>query len=144
MSDSPSSSVFEDFLTSGSKTRPRNSSSATERSKTAGKEDALNLSQEMFDKVSEYLKSELLASTQDYKLLETFNNLTKEKYQGMSDDAKDLINQVTKLQQSYASFSTYITQIDDISRQVDFIEQVTAELDEYSKQLEYKFKKVLR
>ncbi|KAK9766821.1 hypothetical protein K7432_003812 [Basidiobolus ranarum] len=88
--------------------------------------------------------SVFIASTEDYKLLETFNNLTKEKYQEMSDDAKGLINEVTKLQNSYSNFSPYIAQIDDISRQVEFLEQVTLELDEYSKQLEYKFKKVLR
>ncbi|CAG8485897.1 3319_t:CDS:2 [Paraglomus occultum] len=85
--------------------------------------DVNKLTDEMFGKVAEYLRAEMLATTEDYKLLETMNNVTRERYKEMSAMAQQLM-------------------IDEICEQVDYLGKVTAELDEYSKHLELRLKKV--
>ncbi|CAG8812776.1 13702_t:CDS:2 [Gigaspora margarita] len=98
-------------------------------------QDINKLTEEMFLKVADYLKGEILATTEDYKLLETMNKVTRDRYQEMSKMAQNLVVEMANYQRIYNSFEPYIQQIDEICEQVDFLEKVTNELDEYSKEL---------
>ncbi|PKK66527.1 hypothetical protein RhiirC2_753289, partial [Rhizophagus irregularis] len=100
------------------------------------------LTEEMFSKVGEYLKGELLATTEDYKLLETMNKVTRDRYKEMSGMAQNLVVEMAKLQRIYTDFEPYVQQIDEICDQVDFLEKVAIELDDYSKELETRLKKL--
>nr|CAG8479986.1 13026_t:CDS:2 [Entrophospora candida] len=104
--------------------------------------DVNKLTENMFKKVTEYLKGEILATTEDYRLLENMNILTKERYNEMSFMAQNLVVEMSKLQEIYSDFEPYVKQIDEISEQVDFLEKVTNELDDYSKELESRLKKI--
>ncbi|CAG8683137.1 23941_t:CDS:2 [Dentiscutata erythropus] len=98
-------------------------------------QDINKLTEEMFLKVADYLKGEILATTEDYKLLETMNQVTRDRYQEMSKMAQNLVVEMANFQRIYTSFEPYIQQIDEICEQVDFLEKVANELDEYSKEL---------
>ncbi|GBB85678.1 hypothetical protein RclHR1_12160003 [Rhizophagus clarus] len=102
------------------------------------------LTEEMFSKVGEYLKGEVLATTEDYKLLETMNKVTRDRYKEMSGMAQNLVVEMAKLQKIYSDFEPYVQQIDEICDQVDFLEKVALELDEYSKDLESRLKKITK
>ncbi|CAG8633616.1 8572_t:CDS:2 [Racocetra persica] len=99
-------------------------------------QDINKLTEEMFFKVADYLKGEILATTEDYKLLETMNKVTRERYQEMSKMAQNLVVEMANFQRIYTSFEPYIQQIDEVCEQVDFLEKVANELDEYSKELD--------
>ncbi|CAJ0841071.1 4345_t:CDS:2, partial [Entrophospora sp. SA101] len=111
-----------------------NMSSSTSNDSDGGdksEKDVNKLTENMFKKVTEYLKGEIL----DYRLLENMNILTKERYNEMSFMAQNLVVEMSKLQEIYSDFEPYVKQIDEISEQVDFLEKVTNELDDYSKEL---------
>ncbi|KAF0391072.1 Biogenesis of lysosome-related organelles complex 1 subunit 2 [Gigaspora margarita] len=107
-------------------------------------QDINKLTEEMFLKVADYLKGEILATTEDYKLLETMNKVTRDRYQEMSKMAQNLVVEMANYQRIYNSFEPYIQQIDEICEQVDFLEKVTNELDEYSKELESRLKNLTK
>ncbi|CAM0138240.1 unnamed protein product [Umbelopsis sp. WA50703] len=109
-----------------------------------GQEHVQRLSNNLFKKLTEYTKGELIASSENYKLLETMNNVTKEKYAEMSEMAQRLVKDMSKLQSTYADFSDYMKQIDDISEQADHMEKVCLELDDYTKYLEQKLRNANR
>ncbi|CAH1759297.1 2235_t:CDS:2 [Entrophospora sp. SA101] len=122
-----------------------NMSSSTSNDSDGGdksEKDVNKLTENMFKKVTEYLKGEILATTEDYRLLENMNILTKERYNEMSFMAQNLVVEMSKLQEIYSDFEPYVKQIDEISEQVDFLEKVTNELDDYSKELESRLKKI--
>ncbi|CAG8536778.1 8147_t:CDS:2 [Acaulospora morrowiae] len=95
-----------------------------------------NVTAEMFNKVAEYLKGEMLATNEDYKLLENMNNVTRDRYKEMSGMAQNLVVEMAKLQRIYIDIEPYIQQIDEVCEQIDFLEKVTSELDDYSKELD--------
>ncbi|CAG8507607.1 19051_t:CDS:2, partial [Cetraspora pellucida] len=113
----------------------RQSSPSISEGLSKNQQDINKLTEEMFFKVADYLKGEILATTEDYKLLETMNKVTRERYQEMSKMAQNLVVEMANFQRIYTSFEPYIQQIDEICEQVDFLEKVTNELDEYSKEL---------
>ncbi|CAG8449498.1 6129_t:CDS:10 [Ambispora gerdemannii] len=111
----------------------RGSSSSIEESSKA--KDVNKLTEEMFAKVANYLKAEMLATTEDFKLLEDMNHVTRDRYKEMSSMAQNLMVEMSKLQRIYIDFEPYVQQIDEICEQVDYLEKVTIELDDYSKEL---------
>ncbi|KAJ9090166.1 hypothetical protein DSO57_1005336 [Entomophthora muscae] len=96
------------------------------------------------NKVAEYFRSELLMAGEDLLLLEKFNRLTKEQFEEMSSTAQDLLAGGSKMQQAFSDFEPLLNQIDEISLQVDYLELVANELDEYSYDLEEKVKTIRR
>ncbi|CAO3640751.1 unnamed protein product [Mucor hiemalis] len=99
------------------------------------------LTEDAYKHFAEYTKSELKMTVDDCKLLETMNIATKEKYVQMSQMSQRLMKEMSKLQNTYADFSTFIQQIDDIHQQSIEMEKVAQSLDEYSKHLEQKLLK---
>jgi len=94
----------------------------------------------MFYNISAYLKGELLATSEDYKLLESMNLLASEKYVEMTDVAKGLTSFMKDLQIKYKDFQPYLEKIDEIDTNVTELEKTVLLLDDYTKRLETKFK----
>ncbi|RUS23533.1 biogenesis of lysosome-related organelles complex-1 subunit 2-domain-containing protein [Jimgerdemannia flammicorona] len=107
--------------------------SASDPSLVDPKEHVTRLTEDMFKKVAEYMRGELMATSDDYRLLETMNNVTRDKYSDMSALAQTLMGEMSKVQTTYVDFSRYVVQIDEVSKQIDYLEQVANELDDYSK-----------
>eukprot|EP01089_Gocevia_fonbrunei_P020131 TRINITY_DN7392_c0_g1_i1.p1 TRINITY_DN7392_c0_g1~~TRINITY_DN7392_c0_g1_i1.p1 ORF type:complete len:165 (+),score=39.42 TRINITY_DN7392_c0_g1_i1:39-533(+) len=100
------------------------------------------LSEDMFKNVSEYVQGELLATSQDYKLLEKMNQRTKVKYAGMTHTTVEMTEFMKTMQQKYESFTPHLQQIDEIDQNVAELEKVVMMLDAYTLKLEDKFKQV--
>eukprot|EP01113_Clastostelium_recurvatum_P018150 TRINITY_DN2140_c0_g1_i3.p1 TRINITY_DN2140_c0_g1~~TRINITY_DN2140_c0_g1_i3.p1 ORF type:complete len:194 (-),score=58.52 TRINITY_DN2140_c0_g1_i3:36-617(-) len=96
----------------------------------------------MFQNISAYLRGELTATTEDYKLLESMNILATEKYKEMTDTAGGLTAFMQSLQDKYAAIHPYLLQIDNIDKNVLELEKTVNLLDEYTKRLEAKFKTI--
>jgi len=96
----------------------------------------------MFANIAAYLKGELTATTNDYKLLATMNSVCTTKYAEMTDVAKGLTSFMKDLQQKYQDFKPYLDQIDEIDANVTELEKTVVLLDDYSKRLEWKFKNI--
>jgi len=97
----------------------------------------------MFRNIAAYLKGELTATTNDYKLLANMNAVCSNKYTEMSEVASGLTSFMKDLQQKYQDFKPYLDKIDEIDANVSELEKTVVLLDEYSKRLEWKFKKIL-
>ncbi|KAG0021235.1 biogenesis of lysosome- organelles complex 1 subunit 2 [Podila clonocystis] len=116
--------------------------SAADAARHLSQEHVAKTSQEMFRKISDYVKSEMLATGEDYKLLENMNIVTKERYGEMAIMAQELMQEVGKLRTTYSDFEPYLARIDEISQQAHMISNVASELDEYTKALEARLKRV--
>ncbi|CAH2322032.1 biogenesis of lysosome-related organelles complex 1 subunit 2 [Pelobates cultripes] len=104
--------------------------------------DINELCKDMFNKMSCYLTGELLATCEDYKLLENMNKLTCLKYMEMKDISENISRNLKDLNKTYASLQPYLEQINQIEEQVASLENAAYKLDAYSKRLEAKFKKL--
>ncbi|KAM4636237.1 biogenesis of lysosome-related organelles complex 1 subunit 2 isoform 1-T4 [Discoglossus pictus] len=104
--------------------------------------DINELCKDMFSKMSCYLTGELIATSEDYKLLENINKLTCLKYMEMKDIAGNISRNLKDLNKKYASLQPYLEQINQIEEQVSSLENAAYKLDAYSKKLEAKFKKL--
>ncbi|KAG0355453.1 biogenesis of lysosome- organelles complex 1 subunit 2, partial [Gamsiella multidivaricata] len=109
--------------------------SAADAARHLSEEHVSRTSQEMFRKMAEYIKKEMLVTGEDYKLLETMNIMTRERYNELAGVAQELMLEVGKLRTTYSDFEPYLARIDEISEQADMISKITAELDEYTKSL---------
>eukprot|EP00027_Filamoeba_sp_ATCC50430_P000036 CAMPEP_0168550440 /NCGR_PEP_ID=MMETSP0413-20121227/5641_1 /TAXON_ID=136452 /ORGANISM="Filamoeba nolandi, Strain NC-AS-23-1" /LENGTH=138 /DNA_ID=CAMNT_0008580901 /DNA_START=23 /DNA_END=435 /DNA_ORIENTATION=+ len=103
----------------------------------------LEASRVMFTNLSDYLQSELQVAAEDFKLLENMNNVTLEKYVEMTNTAQSLSTFMEDLQKKYAEFEPYIQKINQIDTNVAELESTVQLLDDYSKRLEEKFKKLV-
>ncbi|CAO3660256.1 unnamed protein product [Umbelopsis ramanniana] len=113
-------------------------------SASLGQEHVQRLSENLFKKLSQYTQGELIASSENYKLLEAMNHTTRERYADMSEMAQRLVKEMSKLQSTYADFSEYMKEIDDVSEQAANMEKICLELDDYTKYLEDKLKNANR
>jgi biogenesis of lysosome-related organelles complex 1 subunit 2 len=95
----------------------------------------INSTKELFSNVEKYLQGEITATSEDYKLLETMNNMTKEKYVDMTNTAHGLVEYMTLLQQKYTEFQPYLNKIDEIETSVNELEKTVALLDQYTLRL---------
>ncbi|KAI8145711.1 biogenesis of lysosome-related organelles complex-1 subunit 2-domain-containing protein [Fennellomyces sp. T-0311] len=112
-----------------------------EATKMLNEEHITKLTEDAVRKLALYTRNELQATTEDCHLLETMNKATKEKYADMSQMGQRLMKEMSRLQNTYADFSTFMTQIDDIDQQTLEIERVVRALDDYSRYLEDKLMK---
>jgi len=95
----------------------------------------------MFIHASEYIQGELLATSQDYKLLEKMNKITTQKYKRMTENASEMAEFMGLLQKKYESFKPYLEQIDEIERSIGELEKTVDMLDAYTTRIEGKFKR---
>ncbi|KAG2184158.1 hypothetical protein INT44_009173 [Umbelopsis vinacea] len=134
-------------------------------SASLGQEHVQRLSENLFKKLAQYTQGELIgkcihisyvrnnerstdnqyaASSENYKLLEAMNHTTRERYADMSEMAQRLVKEMSKLQSTYADFTEYMKEIDDVSEQAANMEKICLELDDYTKYLEDKLKNANR
>ncbi|KAG0280808.1 biogenesis of lysosome- organelles complex 1 subunit 2 [Linnemannia exigua] len=116
--------------------------SAADAARHLSQEHVSRASQEMFRKVADYIRAEMLATGEDYRLLETMNIVTKDRYSELAGVAQELMQEVGKLRTTYSDFEPYLERIDDISQQAETISNIAAELDEYTKSLELRLKRI--
>uniref|UniRef100_A0A2H8TNB8 Biogenesis of lysosome-related organelles complex 1 subunit 2 n=1 Tax=Melanaphis sacchari TaxID=742174 RepID=A0A2H8TNB8_9HEMI len=67
------------------------------------------LSTKMFEKTSEYLMGELNITEEDYKLLETMNKVTMQKYASYRQIASDVGKQIIELNEKCNAYKIFIT-----------------------------------
>uniref|UniRef100_A0A2C9LNK1 Biogenesis of lysosome-related organelles complex 1 subunit 2 n=1 Tax=Biomphalaria glabrata TaxID=6526 RepID=A0A2C9LNK1_BIOGL len=106
--------------------------------------DVVELCRETFQKTAEYLQGELDGTIEDYKLLESMNKITMNKYAEMKQIALSVSGALNELNNKYNQLQPYLEQIDQIEESVAALEQVAYNLDQYSKKLENKFKALER
>ncbi|KAF9149987.1 biogenesis of lysosome- organelles complex 1 subunit 2 [Linnemannia schmuckeri] len=116
--------------------------SAADAARHLSQEHVSRASQEMFRKVADYIRAEMLATGEDYKLLENMNIVTKDRYSELAGVAQELMQEVGKLRTTYSDFEPYLERIDEISQQAETISNIAAELDEYTKSLELRLKRI--
>eukprot|EP01122_Echinamoeba_exundans_P017157 TRINITY_DN8948_c0_g1_i1.p1 TRINITY_DN8948_c0_g1~~TRINITY_DN8948_c0_g1_i1.p1 ORF type:complete len:164 (+),score=53.64 TRINITY_DN8948_c0_g1_i1:563-1054(+) len=95
---------------------------------------------ELFDHLGAYLKGELLATSDDYKLLEQMNQVAKSKYEDMTTMAATLVRHMQELQDKYQKYQPYLAKIDEVESSLTELEKTCLLLDEYTLKLENKFK----
>ncbi|KAF9354115.1 biogenesis of lysosome- organelles complex 1 subunit 2 [Mortierella sp. NVP85] len=117
---------------------------AADAARHLSQEHVTRASQEMFRKIAEYVRSEMLAMGEDYKLLENMNNMTRERYGELAVVAQELMQEVGKLRTTYTDFEPYLARIDEISEQAEVISNIANELDEYTKSLETRLKRITK
>ncbi|KAH7046213.1 biogenesis of lysosome-related organelles complex-1 subunit 2-domain-containing protein [Linnemannia elongata] len=116
--------------------------SAADAARHLSQEHVSRACQEMFRKVADYIRAEMLATGEDYKLLENMNIVTKDRYSELAGVAQELMQEVGKLRTTYSDFEPYLERIDEISQQAETISNIAAELDEYTKSLELRLKRI--
>ena len=103
-----------------------------------------SLCADMFNKLSQYMNSEVATTLEDYKLLEKMNMVTMDKYDSMLEMAKSTGNNLHSLNQKLADLQPYLDMIEAIETKVIALEQAAYKLDAYSKHLEERFKRIER
>ncbi|KAJ3161727.1 hypothetical protein HDU86_006497 [Geranomyces michiganensis] len=92
-------------------------------------------------KVVEHVRSEILAATDDFQVLQTMTAIARDEYMEYNDTAMELIAGMGKVQQTYSEIDERLKHITDLEQQVSNMEQVVGELDAYTKQLEESFRR---
>jgi hypothetical protein len=98
------------------------------------------LSEEMLKSTGEYIKGEIDMCIADYKTLEKMNTTVAEKYKSLSTISSSINDEMSKLNETYATLVPMLNQIDDLESCVNQLEQAANKLDAHSKKLEIKFK----
>ncbi|KAG0165537.1 hypothetical protein DFQ28_008660 [Apophysomyces sp. BC1034] len=158
---SPSTSTSPSVSSLLSQSRQNNKGTSSvlnpdEATKMLDQEHIVRQTEEAFRKLADYTRAELLevgmlklyeipVTTEDCQLLTAMNETTKEKYSQMSIMSQRLMKEMSKLQNTCkctrildADFSSFMTQIDDISQQAAQMEKTAKALDDYSRYLEEK------
>ncbi|KAI8842770.1 hypothetical protein BJ741DRAFT_345394 [Chytriomyces cf. hyalinus JEL632] len=129
ISNTSGSLADSDLLAGGSRETQNEHLVLLSSSTLAG--DALGLAAKL-------VAQEMLAATADFKVLEDLNNAARERYAEVVDDtllgvcAAD----IAELNGMNEDLGTCSTQVLLLERQISGIEQVVAELDDYTKRLE--------
>ncbi|XP_027722253.1 biogenesis of lysosome-related organelles complex 1 subunit 2-like [Vombatus ursinus] len=106
--------------------------------------DITGLCQDLFSKMAMYLTGELIATSEDYKLLENMNKLTSLKYPEMKDIAVNISRNLKDSNHKSAALQPYLDQTTLTEEQVAALEQAAYKWDAYSKKPETKYKKLER
>eukprot|EP00741_Cyanophora_paradoxa_P018369 tig00000204_g17736.t1 len=107
------------------------------------REQALaEMTRSMFENVTQYVEAELTAGNEDYRLLARMNETAGAKYTEMAEYASKLMAFHESLVKKEEEFKPYLAQIDEIDRNVGELEVVVARLDEYTRRLENKLRRL--
>ncbi|KAI8343677.1 biogenesis of lysosome-related organelles complex-1 subunit 2-domain-containing protein [Chlamydoabsidia padenii] len=112
-----------------------------EANKQLDQEHITRLTEAAFRKLTEYTRAELQVTIDDCQLLQTMNKTTQDKYSQMSLMSQRLMKEMSKVQNTYADFDSFVTHIDDIHQQALEMEETAKALDQYSRYLEDKVAK---
>lgn len=97
------------------------------------------LANTMFQKTSDYLQEELIATHDDYKLLERMNQETIAKYAELKSISSNVGQSLDVLNQKYKKLQPVLDNINQIDDSVSKLEQAAYKLLAYSNRLEAKF-----
>lgn len=103
-------------------------------------ENIERLTDDLFQKTSDYVKAELEVTLDEYKLLEQMNRTTAAKYtelRGLSDQVK---RSLVDLDTNYARMIPFLEKMDGLEKKVVRLEELAYAVDSYSKRLESRFK----
>ena len=100
------------------------------------------LSQDLYQKTSAYVQSELESTLDEYKLLEEMNKKVAAKYHDMKQVTSNVNVSITDLEKNYSRLEPFLSQIDDLEEKVVKLEEVAYSVDSYIKRLEAKFKAI--
>lgn len=89
-----------------------------------------------------YLKGELSAVLEDYKLLDNMNAATASRYQQIDASIARLTTANTQMNQQMIELLPLMKEIDEIECTVEKLEQAAYRLDAYTTKLENQFKTV--
>ncbi|PVU91346.1 hypothetical protein BB559_004177 [Furculomyces boomerangus] len=92
-----------------------------------------NGTQTAFEKIKNYINSELTSSAEDLVLLERLNDATKNRFSKISTQTQDLEIQASRIQQAYKDIELYLAQTEQLVGQVDDLYILAKELEKYSK-----------
>lgn len=98
------------------------------------------LSKDMLKSTGDYIREEIDMCITDYKLLTQMNNSVCEKYKNLTKYTSSISSEMEKLNESYSALMPLLSQIDEVEKCVNELEQSANKLDSYSKRLEVKFK----
>lgn len=97
----------------------------------------------MFDNISQFIQTEF-GSLEDYKLLESMNDVTWSKYQDIQQIMTCLQASTTEMNSKLAHLEPLLQQIDEINETVNKLESAALKLDAYSIELEKKLVNVIQ
>lgn len=97
----------------------------------------------MFDNISQFIQTEF-GSLEDYKLLESMNDVTRSKYQDIQQIMTCLQASTTEMNSKLAHLEPLLQQIDEINETVNKLESAALKLDAYSIELEKKLVNVIQ
>lgn len=94
------------------------------------------LSDDLFQKTSDYVKAELEVTLDEYKLLEQMNGATATKYSEMRTRSEQLKQSLLDLETNYARIIPFLEKVDGLEKKVVQLEELAYAVDNYSKRLE--------
>ncbi|RKP06455.1 biogenesis of lysosome-related organelles complex-1 subunit 2-domain-containing protein [Thamnocephalis sphaerospora] len=114
-------------------------------SDTVLSDDRLNrLADTAFAKAARQLQGELLLSANDYRLLEEMNRHTKREYGSVAHHVQSIGLQGLPMRKTYQDYIPQLAQMDSIMNQVDKLDRMARELDQYTQELEAKVYRLLK
>lgn len=98
------------------------------------------LTEDLFDKTSDYVKAELEVTLDEYKLLEEMNRTTASKYSDLRARCHQLKGSMLDLETNYARIIPFLEKVDGLEKKVGQLEELAYAVDNYSKRLEARCK----
>eukprot|EP00301_Raphidiophrys_heterophryoidea_P021606 c5985_g1_i2.p1 GENE.c5985_g1_i2~~c5985_g1_i2.p1 ORF type:complete len:127 (+),score=35.47 c5985_g1_i2:28-381(+) len=95
---------------------------------------------ELFGTLCKIVETETDIALEDYKALEEMNSLASTRFSDMRRQAVDVKESFTTLRAKHNHLQRYLDEIDTLDTNVQELEKLTKHLDDYTKQLESKFK----
>lgn len=118
----------------------RLSSSPPPAGQADGAENIERLTDDLFQKTSDYVKAELEVTLDDYKLLEQMNRATAAKYSELRGQSEEVKKSLADLDANYARMIPFLEKMDGLEKKVVRLEELAYAVDGYSKRLEGRFK----
>jgi len=92
--------------------------------------------EQLFAELAKYIEGELTMTSEDYRLLEQMNQLTRQRYLEMTATAERLVTTMTTVQTKYQQLESFLPQIDALVAGVSELETTVQAIDDYTAQVE--------
>ncbi|KAJ6235387.1 double-strand break repair protein mre11 [Anaeramoeba flamelloides] len=102
-----------------------------------------NMTNQLQEGVLDCLQKQLLLGIEDFVLLEKMNKVTGEKYDQIYNDTQKTLEFLSSLEEKKSKFEPYIEEANQIIKQMDDLETIVDELDDFSITLEKTFNEIL-
>ncbi|PRP84933.1 hypothetical protein PROFUN_07587 [Planoprotostelium fungivorum] len=102
----------------------------------------VNATRTMFTNVATYIKGEFDATSEDLMLLEAMNKCSRDKYTEMAKVVQNLNAFMEDYKKKQQELEPYLNKLEQVGDNLAELEHTAILLDEYTKRLEEKFKKL--